>query len=280
MLHTINIYSHIEEIKWRTIYSLVSYLFLTFILYIYIEPVLYLSVQPIFKDESQIVLIYTHAGEAFFSYLKLALYTSLILVGPFIIWNFYQFIVPGLYPSEVYRLQIQLISFVFLIVFTLIFFFIYIAPFIYQFFLSFNYFGNKDSMDIPLFFQPKINELVAFHVYLLFLSFLIVVFPCLLLLTPYVTSIAHHRHIYWISTLFLAGVLTPPDILSQLAIGFFLSLFLEIILFIYYLTSPPPHFLLNHLSFSLPIKTPSKPHQKVLWPSEITKIKRYCDRAV
>lgn len=85
MLDTINLYSHIREIQWRLIYSVVSYLLIALIIYVYIEPVLYISVQPIFKVESQIVLIYTHAGEAFFSYLKLALYTSMILVGPFVI---------------------------------------------------------------------------------------------------------------------------------------------------------------------------------------------------
>src|SRR5512137_728597 len=45
-------------------------------------------------------MIYTSLPEAFFNYIKICFYTSLVLTSPYTLYQLWKFISPGLYKSE------------------------------------------------------------------------------------------------------------------------------------------------------------------------------------
>ena len=45
-------------------------------------------------------MIFTSLPEAFFTYLKISFFASIFLVSPFILYQIWKFVSPGLFPSE------------------------------------------------------------------------------------------------------------------------------------------------------------------------------------
>lgn len=98
--------SHLTELRSRLIQSGIALLAGFVFCFFFAEQIYLFLVQPfafaqnlIGRDEP-ISLIYTAPLELFFVKLKLSLFASLCLCFPFLAWQFYRFVAPGLYASE------------------------------------------------------------------------------------------------------------------------------------------------------------------------------------
>ena len=209
--------AHLEELRKRLIWSFlgigvafaISYAFIKEIVAILMRPL----VQTLPKGSS---LIFTAVPEAFFTYFKAAMLAGVFFSSPFILYQIWAFVSPGLYEREKkYILPYFFVSSVFFLGGALFCYFI-VFPVIFRFFLSFA------SQDIrPL---PAIKEYITFTIKLLLAFGLLFQWPALILFLSRMgvvsaKTLSQNRKYAILAIFVAAAVLTPPDLVSQLLVA-------------------------------------------------------------
>jgi len=92
---------HLDELRRRIIYSLVSVLVGCAVAFIWVDDIFTFIFKPMqaMLPAGQ-TMIYTEPGEQFFLLIKIALMAGLILASPFVFTQVWLFIAPGLYARE------------------------------------------------------------------------------------------------------------------------------------------------------------------------------------
>ena len=141
--------NHLEELRSRLIKCFIAVGVGFVIAYGFKEKIFPILIRPLVLVMAEgDKLIFTGLPEAFFTYLKVSLLTGLMLAAPVIIYQFWMFVVPGLYEKE-RRLMIP-------IVFLSSFFFIGGALFGY--FIVFPYGFKFFIYEIPKFLYVAIHD--------------------------------------------------------------------------------------------------------------------------
>jgi len=222
---------HFAELKMR--FVIVSCFFLVaFCFFYYISEDIYLClVQPLSKivgNEGR-KIIYTGLTEAFFTYIKIAAFASVIATIPVISWQIYSFIAPGLYKHE------RLIALGILILSPILFWigglfvFYFVIPKAWQFFLSFEL---KHST-LPLVLEARISEYLSLIIQLIIafgIAFQLPVILAILTLLGFLSSafLQRKRRLAIVFNFIIAGIITPPDVISQIALALPMVLLYEI----------------------------------------------------
>ena len=209
--------AHLAELRDRIIKSLVAAFAGFLIAYAFKERVFAFLMVPLEKalppDSS---LIYTGLTEAFFTYLKVSIYSGIMIASPFILYQVWAFIAPGLYERE----KRAVIPFVF---YSSLFFlagaaFAYyiLFPFLFKFLLSFG----KDIMR-PF---PSAKEYLSFSVKMMLAFGMIFEFPVLTLLLSRLgiitlSTLTKNRRYAIVIFFIAAAFITPPDVISQLMVA-------------------------------------------------------------
>jgi sec-independent protein translocase protein TatC len=218
--------AHLEELRSRLIKCfiavgvgfLISYGFKVQIFHILTAPLLHAM-------PSGDHLIYTNLPEAFFTFLKAAFISGIMLAFPVILYQFWMFIGPGLYDREKRMvLPILLLSTIFFIGGTLFAYFV-VFPYGFQFFLSFA----SDTIQ-PL---PSMKEYLGFSSKMLLAFGLIFELPLVItfLARLGIVSVDFLKRFrkYAILLAFVVGaILTPPDVATQVFMAVPLILLYEI----------------------------------------------------
>ena len=158
-------------------------------------------------------LIYTALPEAFFTQMQVAFVAGLFLVSPYVFYQIWSFIAPGLYDEEKrFAIPVALTSATFFIGGACFCYFI-VFPFAFVFFMGFA----TDTIQ-PM---PSLAEYLSFALKLLFAFGLIFEMPLFtfFLARMGVVTAAMMRSVrrYAILAIFIiAAILTPPDVMSQL----------------------------------------------------------------
>lgn len=156
-------------------------------------------------------LIYTSITELFSLQLKLSFYTSIAVCFPYIIYQFWKFIKPGLKKNEIKVSK----KFIFLtsgFFFTGMFFAFYIViPNVFKVFLN---------IDTPFVFLPRISENISFIVVLMIsfgLSFQLPIFIYVLnkLRILRISTLRKLWREVILVIIVLSAILTPPDAVSM-----------------------------------------------------------------
>ncbi len=161
-------------------------------------------------------LIFTGVPEAFFTYFKAAIYVAVFFSSPFILYQLWAFISPGLYEREKkYIYPYLFVSSVFFIAGALFCYYIFF-PVVFRFFLSFA------SQDVRPF--PAIKDYVAFAVKFLLAFGLLFQWPAMILFLARVGIVssqllAKNRKYAVLAVFLVAAILTPPDVVSQLLLA-------------------------------------------------------------
>ena len=218
--------AHLEELRKRLITCFIAVGVGFAICYGFKEKLFQILVQPLLRvmktGES---LIYTGLPEAFFTYLKVALLSGLMLAAPIIIYQFWMFVAPGLYEREK-RMMIPIVflSSLFFVGGALFGYFI-VFPWGFKFFLGFadEHIRALPSMKEYLGFSAKL--LLAFG--FVFELPLVITFLAKLGLVS-VDFLKKNRK--YALLLFFAGaaILTPPDVVTQIMMALPLMVLYEI----------------------------------------------------
>lgn len=158
-------------------------------------------------------LIYTGLPEAFFTYIKVSMVAGILLTSPYIFYQIWSFIAPGLYREEKkYLIPIALCSGLFFAA-GAIFGYSVVFPFAFGFFMEFATETIKP--------MPSLKEYLSFSLKLLFafgVTFEMPLFAFFLGKLGIITArmMRKFRKYAFLCAFVVAAVLTPPDIISQM----------------------------------------------------------------
>jgi sec-independent protein translocase protein TatC len=161
-------------------------------------------------------LVFTAVPEAFFTYFKAALLAGVFFSSPFILYQLWAFISPGLYEREKKYIYPYLFVSSFFFALGALFCYFIVFPIVFRFFLSFA------TPEIrPL---PAIREYLTFTIKLLLAFGLLFQWPALILFLARMgvvsAPVLSRNRKYAILAIFVAAaVLTPPDLVSQLLLA-------------------------------------------------------------
>ena len=159
-------------------------------------------------------MIYTSLPEAFFNYIKICFYTSLVLTSPYTLYQLWKFISPGLYKSEKKYVAPFVISSSLLFVGGVLFGYFLALPPAFGFFVEFSSDFLKPMISVKEYLSFAIKLLLAFG-----LSFELPVLIFFMAKIGVVNSkmLGKNRR-YAILIIFVAAaILTPsPDAFTQI----------------------------------------------------------------
>lgn len=175
-------------------------------------------------------LIYTGLTEAFFVYMKLSFFASLIITSPFILYQIWKFISPGLLPKEKQYVVPFVVSSSILFIGGILFGYFIALPPAFNFFVSFNNKYLQAMISFGAYLSLFVTFLLGFG-----LSFEMPVFIFFLTKLGIVNSkmLSKQRRYAILVIFILAAILTPsPDALSQILMALPLLFLYEVSIFV------------------------------------------------
>ena len=206
--------AHLQELRKRLILSFIAVGIGFVFCYTFSDTLFGLLAAPLLKVMPRGgSLIFISVAEAFFTYMKVGFIGGLILTSPFVLYQIWAFVAPGLYRHEKRYVVpfVSLGSFFFALG---IFFAYYVAlPMGFKFLL-----GYATDFIKPM---PNMKEYLSFSIKFLLIFGLVFEFPVALLLLTRIgvveaRTLARHRKYAILLIFIFAAVVTPPDIISQI----------------------------------------------------------------
>lgn len=206
--------SHLEELRKRLVACAIAVGIGFIAAYFFKERLFELLVLPLKRvlPEGD-KLIFTNLPEMFFTYLKVAFVAGLLGAMPFIFYQIWMFVAPGLYQKEKRFLIPFVISSSILFIGGALFGYFVVFPFGFKFFMSFANEYIKPLPSVKQYFSFSTKLLLAFG-----LVFELPVATFFLTKMGLVTDLFLRRQRkYAILLIFIAAaILTPPDVITQL----------------------------------------------------------------
>ncbi len=204
---------HLSELRKRLTYSCIAIGIGFLACYGFSKQLFELLMRPliaVFPPDSK--LIFTALPEAFFTYIKVALVAGVLITSPYLFYQIWCFIAPGLYAEE--RKHLLPVAFFsgFFFVLGASFGYYVVFPFAFEFFMSFA----TETIQ-PM---PSLSEYLSFSLKLLFafgLVFELPLFIFFLARLGLVTAakLRKIRKYAILCSFIIAAILTPPDVISQ-----------------------------------------------------------------
>lgn len=205
--------SHLQELRKRLIVSFIAVGVGFIICYAFSQQLFDILSKPLFRVmPSGGSLVFTSVAEAFFTYMKVAFIGGIILTSPFVLFQIWAFVAPGLYRHE----KRYIIPFItggsFFFVLGILFAYFIAIPVGFKFLL-----GYATDFIKPL---PSMKEYLSFSIKFLLAFGLVFEFPVVLVLLSRIGVVdakmmARHRKYAILLIFIFAAVMTPPDIISQ-----------------------------------------------------------------
>lgn len=222
----VSLIDHLIELRTRLIRCMIAIAIGFLLCYGFKEQIFAILIQPLTNAMGVgQTLIFTGLPEAFFTYLKVAFLAGLLLAAPYVLFEFWMFVAPGLYKNEKLLLAPIVLLSGFCFVGGALFGYFVVFPWGFRFFLEFA----TDTIQA----MPSMKEYLTFATKLL-LAFG-VVFEMPLILTGMarlgiVTAPFLARNRKYALLLFFTGaaILTPPDVVTQIMMAVPLILLYEV----------------------------------------------------
>ncbi len=219
---------HLLELRACLIKAFIFWVISSILVYVFAEKVIEFLTSPLYHilpSKEQHIFFKTFP-EVFTMYLKLSIILGFVIGSPLILYQFWSFIAPGLYPHEKkwVKSAVFLTCFAFLI--GDIFAYYLFLPFILKFFYSF---GEKF-----LVFKPFLKEYISFVLKIFIIFGVIFQLPSLMLLSSLLDLVDYEqfrkfRPYAIVISFFIAAVLTTSiDPLNQILLALPLTILYEV----------------------------------------------------
>jgi sec-independent protein translocase protein TatC len=161
-------------------------------------------------------LIATTVTATFTAPLKLSLVAGLLIAMPYVLYQIWAFVAPGLYRKEKRFAMPLLVSAIILFYLGVAFSYFLVFPLVFRFFVATTPHNVQLMADITSYLKFALTLFVAFGV-----AFETPVAVVLLVLTDLVSleKLRSMRGYVLIGVFIIAAILTPPDVLSQTAMA-------------------------------------------------------------
>jgi sec-independent protein translocase protein TatC len=229
--HKMSLTEHLIELRKRLMRSAIAVGIGFFACYYYKELIFDIITRPLTQVlPKNSYLIYTGLTEAFFVYMKLAFFASLVITSPFIIYQIWKFISPALLIKEKNYVFPFVISSTLLFVGGVLFGYFVALPPAFEFFVSFNNKYLQAMISFSDYLSLFVKFLLGFG-----LSFELPVFIFFLTKLRIVNSkmLSKQRRYAILIIFIVAAILTPsPDALSQILMAIPLMFLYEVSIFV------------------------------------------------
>ncbi len=209
--------AHLEELRKRLIYSFLAIAVAFAVCYAFIREIVEFLMRPLVQVlPPGSSLVFTAVPDAFLTYLKAALLAGVFFAAPFILYQIWAFVSPGLYEREKKHIYPYLLVSSFFFIAGALFCYYIVFPTIFRFFLGFA----TESIR-PL---PAIKEYLTFTIKLLLAFGLLFQWPALIFFLSRMgvvsySTLAKNRKYAILAVFVAAAILTPPDFVSQLLLA-------------------------------------------------------------
>ena len=219
---------HLTELRSRILKVFVFFSVVFFVLYPFSGKILDLLMLPLAqameKAGGSHRMIFTGVAEGFVTHLKLSAFGAAIISFPFLTFQVWKFVSPGLYQNERRFVRPVFIASPVLFAAGALFVFFALMPVALRFLLSFQQLTAGENA-LPVVLEARLGEYLSFLMTLIpafGISFQLPVVMVILGRLGLVTAqnLKDFRRYAVVFIFVAAAVLTPPDIISQLALAF------------------------------------------------------------
>jgi sec-independent protein translocase protein TatC len=222
-----NFLSHLVELRDRMIKSLLVVLVLFGVCFYFSGDIMKFLSQPLYQAlPAGSKPIFTDQAGAFFTLTKVAFLTALLAALPWVLYQAWAFVSPGLYEHEKRFALPLIVSSVFFLCVGIAFAYFFVLPAAYKFFISFSAQTGAETMqDLQKYWDFTLAIFFGFG-----LTFEVPVVEMLLVKLGMVTTqqLREARRYVIVGAFVVAAVLTPPDVLSQFMLAIPLLLLYEL----------------------------------------------------
>lgn len=237
--HEMTFTEHLNELRVRLVRCLIAAFVGFLACYAFAEKLFMLLMQPLITllEPSGGSLIYTGLPEAFFTHLKVAALAGVFVASPYIFYQIWMFIAPGLYEGErKYMVPIALCSALCFVTGALFGYFV-VFPYGFQFFL-----GYASEVIRPM---PSVKEYFSFSTSMLFAFGLIFELPLFMFFLSILGVVNYkmlrkYRKFAILGNFVVAAILTPPDVVSQTLMAGPMCILYEIGIWVSYMFGKKP----------------------------------------
>jgi sec-independent protein translocase protein TatC len=232
-----NLLEHLGELRIRLFKIIISVLLAFLLSYGFSEPLFQILLIP-FKGAYRAVLgsnpslIFTSPFEPFFAYIKISLAAGLFIASPFILYQVWAFISPGLYKKERKLAAPFVILGVLSLIGGVLFAYFLVFPVIFRFFIGYSSEFIQPAIKVSDYLKVSLSILLIFG--FIFEIPLIILFLVKLRILSHEILLKKWKYVI-ISIAVLSAVLTPADPISMLLTMIPLYFFYMITVFLAYL---------------------------------------------
>lgn len=217
---------HLDELRRRMIVALIAIGIFFVISYIFSEKILLFLIRPYTMTVHKNPLVFLTPVEGFLTYLKVSFFAGVFFASPVILYEFWAFVAPALYPHEK-KVALP-------VLFLSVFFFIAGCAFCYFLVLPlacrYLILGFSSEFMSPMI---SIGKFLSFA--LLFILAFGAIFEAPLVLfvmnrlgLVQLETLRRQRRVIIVAIFIIAAILTPPDVVSQILLAVPLILLFEL----------------------------------------------------
>jgi sec-independent protein translocase protein TatC len=205
--------AHLQELRKRLILSFIAVGAGFVFCYAFAQSIFDILAAPLIKMmPTGGSLVFISVAEAFFTYMKVAFIAGLILTSPFILYQIWAFVAPGLYRNEKRYVVPFVLAGSFFFALGILFGYFVALPVGFKFLL-----GYATDFIKPM---PSMKEYLSFSIKFLLAFGLVFEFPVVLVLLARIgvvdaKTLARQRKYAILLIFIFAAVMTPPDLISQ-----------------------------------------------------------------